>query len=93
MSSPTEPNRPGGYALPTGALQAQRRAKHELEQADIHLLGDAAKPHEPTKPPSGIQWPPYNVYINHSSQNTQISTEIPKTLKTPQNTQTLKEKK
>ncbi|MEL7066283.1 MAG: DNA methyltransferase, partial [Planctomycetota bacterium] len=48
MSTPTEPNRPGGYALPTGALQAQRRAKRELEQADIHLLGDIAKPHEPT---------------------------------------------
>ncbi|MEC7128822.1 MAG: DNA methyltransferase [Planctomycetota bacterium] len=49
MSSPKEPNRPGGYALPTGALQAQRRAKRELEQADIHLLGDTAKPHEPSK--------------------------------------------
>ena len=48
MSTPTEPNRPGGYALPTGSLQAQRRAKRELEQADIHLLGDIAKPHEPT---------------------------------------------
>ena len=49
MSTPTEPNRPGGYALPTGSLQAQRRAKRELEQADIHLLGDTAKPHEPSK--------------------------------------------
>ena len=50
MTSPTEPNRyEPGYALPTGALQAQRRAKRELEQADIHLLGDTAKPHEPTK--------------------------------------------
>lgn len=40
-------DRPGGYAMPTGATAVQRRASRGVAAADIRLYGDAAKRHEP----------------------------------------------
>lgn len=39
--------RPGGYAMPTGATQVQRKAVAELLDADIRLLGDQVPTHAP----------------------------------------------
>jgi hypothetical protein len=38
-------NRPGGYAMPSGATQTQRRAAMELKPEDIRLFGDGAPPY------------------------------------------------
>ncbi|MCA9292000.1 MAG: site-specific DNA-methyltransferase [Phycisphaerales bacterium] len=43
----TDFDRPGGYAMPKGATQVQRRAAAALAEADIRLYGDIATPHEP----------------------------------------------
>ncbi|MBM4112515.1 MAG: site-specific DNA-methyltransferase [Phycisphaerae bacterium] len=43
----TEFDRPGGYALPTGATLVQRRAAADLASADIRLFGDRVPKHEP----------------------------------------------
>ncbi|MCA9284377.1 MAG: hypothetical protein KDA22_04130 [Phycisphaerales bacterium] len=40
-------DRPGGYAMPTGATAVQRRAAKELVTADIRLFGDQVPVHEP----------------------------------------------
>lgn len=40
-------DRPGGYAMPKGATQVQRKALRRLLGADIRLAGDAQPPHEP----------------------------------------------
>ena len=40
-------DRPGGYAMPSGATSVQRRAASETAAADIRLLGDSAAPYEP----------------------------------------------
>jgi site-specific DNA-methyltransferase (adenine-specific) len=40
-------DRPGGYAMPTGATFVHRRAAESLVNADIRLYGDTARPHEP----------------------------------------------
>lgn len=42
----TQFDRPGGYAMPSGATQVQRRAARELREADIRLFGDRVAPHE-----------------------------------------------
>ncbi len=44
----TEFDRPGGYAMPKGATQVQRRAADLMRTADVRLLGDAAARHEPS---------------------------------------------
>ncbi|MHC4127570.1 MAG: DNA-methyltransferase [Planctomycetota bacterium] len=41
-------DRPGGYAMPTGATQAQRRAGKHVVQADIRLYGDTVAAHQPS---------------------------------------------
>jgi len=41
-------DRPGGYAMPSGGAQVQRRAARRMRDADVRLLGDAATPHEPS---------------------------------------------
>jgi CheY-like chemotaxis protein len=38
----TDFDRPGGYAMPTGATAVQRRSARELAEADIRLYGDGA---------------------------------------------------
>jgi len=40
-------DRPGGYAMPKGATQAQRKVARDLARADIRLYGDSAQGHEP----------------------------------------------
>jgi site-specific DNA-methyltransferase (adenine-specific) len=44
----TEFDRPGGYAMPSGATVVQRRAARETAAAGIRLLGDDAPAHEPS---------------------------------------------
>ncbi len=44
----TEFDRPGGYALPTGATLVQRRAAADLASADIRLFGDRVPAHAAT---------------------------------------------
>ena len=41
-------DRPGGYAMPTGATRVQRRAARHVAQADIRLYGDAVAAHQPS---------------------------------------------
>ena len=43
----TDFDRPGGYAMPKGATQVQRRASEALREADIRLYGDSIPPHDP----------------------------------------------
>jgi adenine-specific DNA-methyltransferase len=43
----TDFDRPGGYAMPKGATQVQRRSAEALRGADIRLFGDSAPPHAP----------------------------------------------
>lgn len=43
----TEFDRPGGYAMPTGATHVQRRAAGQLAAADIGLYGDTIEKHRP----------------------------------------------
>jgi DNA modification methylase len=40
-------DRPGGYAMPTGATAVQRQAAAQYIEAKIHLLGDSVNEHEP----------------------------------------------
>ena len=40
-------DRPGGYAMPTGAALVQRRAAGDLQRAEIRLFGDTVGRHEP----------------------------------------------
>lgn len=44
-------DRPGGYAMPSGATAVQRKAARDLVTADIRLFGDSAAPHEPAAGP------------------------------------------
>ncbi len=48
----TEFNRPGGYAMPTGATALQARDAKSYLDADIRLFGDAVDAHTPKKPRS-----------------------------------------
>ena len=41
-------DRPGGYAMPSGATQGQRKSAGDLSQADIRLYGDSAPGHTPS---------------------------------------------
>jgi DNA modification methylase len=43
-------DRPGGYAMPTGATHGQRRIARELAEADIRLYGDSVAPHNARTP-------------------------------------------
>jgi DNA modification methylase len=43
----TEFDRPGGYAMPKGATQVQRRAARDMVEADIRLYGDSVAAHVP----------------------------------------------
>lgn len=43
----TEFDRPGGYAMPSGATQGQRKSAAALTEADIRLYGDSAPAHTP----------------------------------------------
>lgn len=45
----TDFDRPGGYAMPKGATQIQRKEAAAMLDADIHLYGDAAPAHKPEK--------------------------------------------
>ncbi len=53
----TQFDRPGGYAMPKGATQVQRKAAAELEAAykagQIKLLGDCVAPYQPNTGASG----------------------------------------
>ncbi len=40
-------DRPGGYAMPTGATQIQQRARKDVAQADIRLYGDSVAAYQP----------------------------------------------
>ena len=40
-------DRPGGYAMPSGATQSQRKVAPDLVRADIRLYGDSVPGHEP----------------------------------------------
>lgn len=51
----TDFNRPGGYAMPKGATQVQRRVADQLRAADICLFGDTVPPHSPTQPDDPLQ--------------------------------------
>lgn len=42
----TEFNRPGGYAMPKGSTQVQRRAAKSITAANIRLLGDSVPAHK-----------------------------------------------
>jgi len=42
-------DRPGGYAMPSGATSVQRRAAGEMTTADIRLLGDRVAPYSPSE--------------------------------------------
>jgi len=46
-------DRPGGYAMPRGATQVQRRARHDTARADIRLYGDDAE----VQPPPAVTDP------------------------------------
>ena len=64
----TEFDRPGGYAMPTGATHVQRQATKDLAGADIRLYGDAAAAHEarttgPVEPAHGAADPDTRVYV------------------------------
>ncbi|MDY7107572.1 MAG: DNA methyltransferase [Planctomycetota bacterium] len=64
----TEFDRPGGYAMPRGGIQIQRRAARDLAGADIRLLGDRVEAHEPDTPkkpePAYTAWKPATrVYV------------------------------
>ncbi len=41
-------DRPGGYAMPSGATQGQRKSAGDLSEADIRLYGDSAPGHAPS---------------------------------------------
>ena len=43
----TDFDRPGGYAMPTGAALVQRRAASDLKGAEIRLFGDTVGRHKP----------------------------------------------
>jgi site-specific DNA-methyltransferase (adenine-specific) len=43
-------DRPGGYAMPTGATTVQRRAARATSTADVRLFGDCVPAHEPADP-------------------------------------------
>jgi len=45
-------DRPGGYAMPSGATVGQRRIASKMANADIRLLGDAVDPHRPRRRPT-----------------------------------------
>ncbi|MHC4946737.1 MAG: DNA-methyltransferase [Planctomycetota bacterium] len=45
----TDFDRPGGYAMPTGSVQGQRRAAPRLREDDIRMRGDALAPHAPPR--------------------------------------------
>jgi site-specific DNA-methyltransferase (adenine-specific) len=47
----TQFDRPGGYAMPKGATQVQRRAARDVVEAEIKLFGDGAPRHEPAAMP------------------------------------------
>ena len=40
-------DRPGGYAMPSGATQGQRKSAADISGADIRLYGDSAPGHAP----------------------------------------------
>jgi site-specific DNA-methyltransferase (adenine-specific) len=41
-------DRPGGYAMPKGGTQVQRKSARDLAEADIRLHGDAAEAYQPS---------------------------------------------
>lgn len=47
-------DRPGGYAMPKGSTQVQRKAAEAVRQADIRLYGDSVPPHQPSRQSSII---------------------------------------
>lgn len=51
----TDFDRPGGYAMPKGATQVQRRVAGQLRDADIRLYGDSVAPHDPVRPTDRLQ--------------------------------------
>ncbi len=64
--------RPGGYAMPSGATQVQRRAagdvKAAAEAGEIRLFGDRVPPHQPTTgqplaPAHALDDPDTRVYL------------------------------
>ena len=50
-SNPKTYDRPGGYAMPTGATHVQRRAARELSPDDVRLFGDREPAHEAPRRP------------------------------------------
>ncbi len=48
----TDFDRPGGYAMPSGATAVQRRAAEALARADIRLYGDSVAAHAPAPLPA-----------------------------------------
>ena len=48
----TEFARPGGYAMPKGAIHVQSKAAKAMAEADIRLLGDTVPPH--ATPSAGV---------------------------------------
>jgi len=48
----TKFNRPGGYAMPKGATQVQRKSASALLEAKINLYGDQAPHHQPQSLPT-----------------------------------------
>jgi site-specific DNA-methyltransferase (adenine-specific) len=63
----TDFDRPGGYAMPSGATQVQRREATKLAEADIKLYGDSIPAHEPAdatlKPTHAAADPDTRVYV------------------------------
>ncbi len=45
----TDFDRPGGYAMPTGATQSHRRSAAAIRSTDIHLYGDTITAYQPKK--------------------------------------------
>lgn len=45
----TDFDRPGGYAMPSGATAGQRRVAERMKDADVRLFGDTATRHAPSQ--------------------------------------------
>jgi site-specific DNA-methyltransferase (adenine-specific) len=64
----TDFDRPGGYAMPTGATPVQRKAAAAMKDADVRLYGDTVPAHEPKsmksmKPAHEASDPETRVYL------------------------------
>lgn len=63
----TDFDRPGGYAMPSGATQVQRRAASAMADADVRLYGDSVPRHEPAGTPPTLAFragdPDTRVYV------------------------------